>query len=222
MLSLSAHARLRRSPLSRWLFALKDRVDDVRPAISRRESQSALSKRRSILRMLRAHGIKIVIESGTFLGDTTWFLSRYDYKVTTIEVHPQLAEFARVRFTKSENVRVIEGDSGTLMPVLVAELREPALFYLDGHYSGAGTGKGDRETPIVSEVKAILTYAPQNSLVVIDDARCFGKQPDYPPIKEFLEYIRTMGVHDATVEHDTIRFSITNSGGRSGMRTEPC
>jgi hypothetical protein len=106
------------------------------------------------------------------------------------------------------NVRVVEGDSEQLMTGLIAELDQPALFYLDRHYSGGQTGKGQHETPVVKEVEAILRDAPNGSFVIIDDARWFGRLQDYPPLLDFLCSLRDRGVDDAVVMNDSIQFSI--------------
>lgn len=123
-----------------------------------------------------------------------------------------MAALARARFEGADNVQVIEGDSGNLMPELIANLEQPALFYLDGHYSGGTTGKGEQETPIVKEVEAILAGAPIGSLVIIDDARCFGLSPDYPPLVDLLTMLRKRGVDDIIIKDDSIRFLVQQNG----------
>jgi hypothetical protein len=104
------------------------------------------------------------------------------------------------------NVRVVEGDSEQLMTGLTADLDQPALFYLDRHYSGGQTGMGQHETPVVKEVEAILRDAPNGSFVMIDDARC--RLQDYPPLLDFLSSLRDRGVGDAVAMNDSIQFSI--------------
>ena len=85
---------------------------------------------------------------------------------------------------------MVEGDSEQLMTGLTADLDQPALFYLDGHYSGGQTRKGQHETPMVKEVEAILRDAPNGSFVIIDDARSFGRLQDYSPLLDFLCSLR--------------------------------
>jgi predicted O-methyltransferase YrrM len=203
-------ARLRRSAFSRWIVDLKIGIDHLRWKFfrGRRQALSAIAKRRMILDELRSHNLRTIVETGTFLGDTTDFLSSRGYRVITLEVDPLLARLARARFDGRDNVRTIEGDSAKQMPKLVAELERAALFFLDGHYSGSGTGMGDQETPVVDEVEAILAGARDGSFVIIDDARCFGGRPDYPPLTDFLTLLRNRGVGDAVVKDDNIRFSV--------------
>jgi len=210
MVSTEWNARIRRSALLRWLVDLKTWAEDFRLRFSgsNNETMSALAKRHLLLTKLRSWNLNVVVETGTFLGDTTHFLAAKGYSVVTVEVEPRLAAWARARFDGVSNVRVIEGDSEQLMTELIAGLDRPALFYLDGHYSGGQTGKGQHETPVVKEVEAILRDAPSGSFVIIDDARCFGRLQDYPPLLDFLSSLRDKGIDDAVVENDSIQFSI--------------
>jgi hypothetical protein len=74
---------------------------------------------------------------------------------------------------------------------LLHGLHEPALFWLDGHYSGGNTGKGEKDTPIMAELATI--YASDiPHVVLIDDARCFGTDKDYPSQNELASYIKTL------------------------------
>jgi len=212
MVSVEWHARLRRSPLSRWVIGLKDQVDYVRWRQSHAAGSTCpLQKRYALLELLRAHKLGLVVETGTFLGDMATFLSGHGYEVITIELDPKLAALARLRFGSNERVQLVEGDSGTRLPAVVEKLTRPALFYLDAHYSGPGTGKGDIETPISAEIEFILTRAPAGSVVAIDDARCFGTAPDYPPLEDFLGALQARGVTDAHVANDAIIFSVPNA-----------
>lgn len=209
MVSVEWHARLRRSALSNWIVALKDRFDYVRwLRADVAGSACPLQKRYALLELLRAHNLRLVVETGTFLGDTAAFLSARGYDVMTIELDPKLAALARLRFGSNRRVQLIEGDSGTRLPAVVRALIHPALFYLDAHYSGPGTGKGDIETPISAEIDLILQRAPAGSMVAIDDARCFGTTPDYPPLQDFLSALKARGVTDAHVVNDAIVFSV--------------
>lgn len=83
----------------------------------------------------------------------------------------------------------MHGDSGKILPEILASLNKPCLFWLDAHYSDGITAKGDVETPIVSELEAIFNHSIQSHVILIDDARCFIGENDYPTIDWLREYI---------------------------------
>jgi len=90
------------------------------------------------------------------------------------------------------NVELIHGDSGKELPKIVARLDAPALFWLDGHYSGGDTARGDTDTPVNEELRAIFQPGGLQHIVLIDDARCFGTQPGYPTIEQVRQLVATV------------------------------
>lgn len=162
-------------------------------------------KRAALLAEARAIRAEILVETGTFLGDTTWAMRRHFHHIHTIEVAPVLAELARKRFRGDAMVTVIEGDSQDILPKLCAEIDRPCLFYLDGHYSGGITGMGGCECPVLAEIDAILTRTRTPFRIVIDDARLFGTDPAYPDIGELRKRIHShCPALELRVENDAI------------------
>jgi hypothetical protein len=78
-------------------------------------------------------------------------------------------------------------------------LVEPALFWLDGHYSGGVTARGESDTPIYAELVHVLGSSHKN-VIVIDDARCFGSGAKYPTIEALTAFVR----RPIKVENDAI------------------
>src|SRR5207245_3027677 len=104
------------------------------------------------------------------------------------------------------HVGILNGDSGQLLSAILRELRAPALFWLDAHYSGDGTAKAAIETPILSELTSILSHAIRNHVVLIDDARLFNGLNDYPSMREVTDIISsTRPDLDIHVGNDMIR-----------------
>ena len=135
-----------------------------------------------ILDLAVRYRLRTFVETGTFFGDTVVALAdRFD-RIFTIELSPRLCALARRRFREQLNVRVIEGDSTSELPRLLPNLPEPGLFWLDCHYSGGATAKGQSNTPIEAELTSLLRRPNQNDVILIDDARLFGVDPDYPTI----------------------------------------
>ena len=119
MVSVEWHAQLRRSPLSRWVIGFKDRLDYARwRRANIPGSTCPLQKRYALLELLRSHKLDLVVETGTFLGDTATFLSAHGYEVITIEFDSKLAALAHLRFRGNRHVQLIEGDSSARRPSL--------------------------------------------------------------------------------------------------------
>jgi hypothetical protein len=77
---------------------------------------------------------------------------------------------------------VLEGDSERRLPEVLAALDEPALFWLDAHYSADDTARGSTDTPIEAELQAVLRHPVRGHVILVDDVRSFGRG-DYPSIE---------------------------------------
>lgn len=146
-------------------------------------------RRAMLLAEARAMEALVFVETGTFLGDTTWAFRCSFEKVHTIEVEATLAQLARERFAGDPRIEVIEGDSSQVLPELCDRLSGPCLFYLDGHYSGGITGMGEQECPILQELDVILARTRVKFRIVIDDARLFGTDPAYPTLEKLHAHL---------------------------------
>lgn len=129
-------------------------------------------------------GLEILIETGTFKGDMIFAVERQFKEAHSIELGRDLFEQARQRFASFPNVHLHQGDSGKVLPELLKTIRQPILFWLDGHFSEGITARGATDTPIVEELRAIYHHNPTGHVVLIDDARLFTGKGDYPSIDE--------------------------------------
>jgi len=127
-------------------------------------------------------------------------------KIISFELDQTLAAQAQKRFANDNHIQVVQGDSGKLLPDYLATIYEPCLFWLDGHYSGGITAKGTLETPIKNELTAILSHPVNGHVILIDDARCFTGENDYPTLDELKNFVAERKPnHKFSVEHDAIR-----------------
>ena len=159
-------------------------------------------KRSIILRYALDHHCKTLVETGTQYGDTPYlFRDEFD-TIYTIELSSSLAAMARKRFRPFPHIQVIEGDSGQKLAELLPRLRSKALFWLDGHYSAGLTARGSKDCPIYAELHSIASLCKVPFVVLIDDARCFGNDRDYPSLQELKNFVGelmpayTMGVNN--------------------------
>jgi hypothetical protein len=129
------------------------------------------------------------IETGTFMGEMIDAMLYTFSKIISVEVDSALAERAQKKFFAYPHVTIILGDSGSVLPAIVVDIKESCLFWLDAHYSGGVTGKSNVETPIVQELNLLLNHSASNSIILIDDAREFTGNNNYPTLDEMRKLI---------------------------------
>lgn len=150
------------------------------------------------------------IETGTYRGASTAVLACRFREVISIEGDPDLAAAAMARLARSANVRVLEGDSRTLLPGIVDGLAAPALFWLDSHYCGRGTFGARDQCPVIDELRAVVG-SPIPHVILVDDARLFLKPPpraletrQWPSIDGICRAIDAGRVRRHVVVHDDV------------------
>ena len=121
--------------------------------------------------------VQVFIESGTHYGGTITTASQIFKSCYTIEIYDKIYNEHIVPnlIPNYQNVRFILGESYRVFEVLLDEIKEPCMFWLDGHYSGGGTGKGTLDAPVNEELDVILRKIKQPCCIAIDDVRLFGK-----------------------------------------------
>jgi hypothetical protein len=115
--------------------------------------------------LLTKSGPNAIVETGTFLGATTEFMSQAGLPVFTIEAHPRNYGFARARFWRRRNVKLVYGDSRTGLHKLFDGALHPLsgltiFFYLDAHWND--------DLPLAEEIDIIFSHCPM-AVVMIDD-----------------------------------------------------
>jgi hypothetical protein len=147
------------------------------------------------------------IETGTSLGETLGYIARTGVRCTSMELSEELYAHALVRFKKAKNVKLLLGDSAQKLPEILKGIDTPALFWLDGHFSGDHSAHGTTSTAISDELAAILDHPVKKHVILIDDARLFDGNWDYPKLDETLRAIRQDGHYSAEVSVDIIRLT---------------
>ena len=146
-------------------------------------------KQRTVKEYAKISSVETFIETGTYLGDMVNAVMDTFNKIYSIELDKTLYEQAKKKFSKHHNISIFHGDSSKVLPVILADISEPCLFWLDGHYSGGITAKGDFNTPIMQELNCILDHTIRGHVILIDDAREFNGYNDYPTIEELKKRI---------------------------------
>lgn len=110
--------------------------------------------------------------------------------VISIEVAAALHKKACERFAKDGNVHIVLGDCASKLTEILSELHEPAVFWLDGHYSGGVTGKGAIEDPILISLNQIVEHPVRGHVIFAGDARTFDGREGRPDISEVFNSIK--------------------------------
>lgn len=145
------------------------------------------------------------IETGTFHGDTTAYLSSLGSSVKSIEPDTSLYLAALRRLAKYRNIELLSGTSEKLFEECLLASGSSVACWLDGHWSGGTTYLGDQQTSIRHELDVLAKHVAQfESLVVfVDDIREFdgSLRTGYPHRTELVTWASTSGM-DWTIEHD--------------------
>jgi hypothetical protein len=168
-----------------------------------------IAKQNTIKEYQQKYGCRTLVETGTYLGDMVYAQKNNFEKIISVELSVPLFEKVKKRFRNDPNVILMQGDSGKVMPDVMEKIEQPAIFWLDGHYSSGITAMGDKACPIYEEIAAIFNSKPFNHVLLIDDARLFTGSGDYPTIEELTHFVKTRnGKYQAIVKDDIIRYAI--------------
>ena len=150
--------------------------------------------------------VDILVETGTYKGATIQSQLNNFKKIISIEVADCLYQQAVEKFKKRSHVKLYLGDSGVVLKTILSNLGAPALFWLDGHYSGGVTGRGVLDTPIKAEMETIYESKFRH-IVLIDDARLFDGKNGYPELTEFEKWATFGKKYEFVVKDDIIRLT---------------
>ena len=133
------------------------------------------------------------IETGTYLGDTTRFLAKTfpNLIVTSLEPDFTLFSFNKSRLSKFHNIKLVNSASENSLSDIVSNETGTVNFWLDGHFSGDITFKGQIYSPILEELNIIERNISRLKVCVfIDDIRDFtgDEQTGYPSKNKLVDW----------------------------------
>lgn len=173
------------------LVAIK--IRHFKGQLSSRPRSDLFYKQQRLLEIGSRYHCSALVETGTYLGDTVKVARRYFDRVLSVELSTDLHQKNLERFKKHPNVILWQGNSGQRMLEMLSLIpSERVLFWLDGHYSGMGTERDESDCPIIPELEAIAAHPRCDHCILIDDARCFGKEEGYPSIEQVRQKLLTI------------------------------
>ena len=163
----------------RWRTMLATFMDNV----------DSETKHREIKKYCKEFDIDILVETGTYKGDTIEAVKDCFETIYSIELSQKLYEECSERFKDETKINLINGDSSEEIENIVNNLKEPAVFWLDAHYSGGETTHSSKATPVKDELDKIFE-SEYNNVILIDDARDFinGNQ-NYPGLEQLCGWL---------------------------------
>jgi hypothetical protein len=115
----------------------------------------------------------VFIETGSYDGRTIQMaLDNGFQQVRSIEVSPDWYNVCLMRFGDNPNVKLFCGDSEELLEAMIADLAEPATFWLDAHIQEGIKGK--HAAPLLYELDIIARHPIKTHTILIDDKRLMG------------------------------------------------
>jgi len=155
-------------------------------------------------------GYDTLVETGTYRGDMVFTHLEKFQKIYSVELDDWLYKTATKRFRSFPQVKILHGDSGNVLGDLMNDLTTPAIFWLDGHYSGGFTAMGKDVTPIYEELNKIFSNKLDH-VILIDDARLFNGTEGYPNLEDLEKFIqRHYPGQKIEVSDDCIQFVLKN------------
>lgn len=113
------------------------------------------------------------IETGTYKGDTTILAAELFNRTFTFEIVEELYFQNKRRFATLNIIDYLI-DSIKILPLLIPELKDDCMYFLDAHISGLDTTSTEIEVPLMEELECIIKYNKcQNIVIIIDDSRFF-------------------------------------------------
>ncbi len=146
-------------------------------------------KQKIVKKFAKKFLINVLIETGTHVGAMVEATKDIFEKIYSIELGEELYKNAKMKFSKYDNISIIQGDSSKVLPSILSKINQPCLFWLDAHYSGGNDAEGELWCPILLELKHILNNSKFDHVILIDDARGFTGSNDWPTLKELQKLI---------------------------------
>lgn len=138
----------------------------------------------------RRFNTSVLIETGTYNGHMVMAMLDRFREIHSIELDATLCANAQHQFSRHRHVHIWQGSSDQVLPLVLQKVDQSCLFWLDAHYSGGKTAKSDLSTPIMRELDFILNHpCSMRHVLLIDDARCFNGEDDYPTLVQVRDLI---------------------------------
>lgn len=133
----------------------------------------------------KRHINDIFVETGSLIGDGVQQALEAGFNnIISIELSDKYFAATTRRFFANPKVKIVQGDSYKILPIVLSGIDKKITFWLDGHHSCGDTALGDHWAPLMQELDAIKNHPIKNHTIMIDDMRCWE---DPNPVHGFFK-----------------------------------
>jgi hypothetical protein len=126
-------------------------------------------RRKMFLQIITNFDIKLIVETGTYRGTTTEFMSNNSSaKILTVESNKRYYGFSELRFLFNNKIKTKCDDSRKFLKEILANTNLRSmyiLFYLDAHW--------EEDLPVIEELQIIFNKC-EYPIIMIDDFQVPG------------------------------------------------
>jgi len=178
--------------------------------LSKNDLPSHWYKEKVIYYYKRRIGADNFIETGTYQGEMLIKQVNQFKNISSVEVVDFLYRDAVEKLKIYKNIKLYHGSSEELLGKMITEQEKArTIFWLDGHYSGKGTGRGNSDCPLMNELSEIFSNIQDDYVLLIDDARMFDGTGGYPTIDMVRQFLQDkIGKYDMMIKNDIIRIKV--------------
>ena len=126
------------------------------------------------------------VETGTYMGKTTFSVEPFFNFIHTIEIKKEFYEDVKMKYSGNK-IKFHLGDSSVCLNNICEQINTNSIFFLDGHWSAGNTGKGEKDCPIYEELNVIIEKFKNKAIIIVDDVRLFGMGPNQGDWWKFWE-----------------------------------
>ena len=138
----------------------------------------------------RKYNATILVETGTYLGGMIRTHANNFKEIHTVELMEKYYLAAKEDFKNKNNIICHFGESVEMLKKIVPTLKEKTIYWLDAHYSVDVFARGDSDCPALQELD-IIFINKANPIILIDDARDFTGNGDYPTVEKVISLIKS-------------------------------
>jgi len=152
----------------------------------------------------------VFIETGTYEGDTIFAMEPYFDTLYTIELKEAFYRSVKAKYNGTK-INFLLGDSAVVLGDVLPIIKQPSIFFLDGHWSSGDTAKGLKDCPLIEELTLINTLLTESAIIIIDDCRLFGKGPSNGNCNEDWTNISEMNIVNCVKERLTDMYYVDST-----------